>query len=189
MEAVSPVRGEEFPLQPRFIALCTLLAALLAPPPALASTLPRADFRARPVLGIGGGQAIGLAFDAAIDEQLAFGAAIGSRAWLGANASARVLYRFWQAGRDPLSVCALLGAQAAGPAFQTLTEVEPVAGLVAAYPITPEWTVRAVLAAGLFGNELLRPAGIEVAYRFHPRLEVTIGFNGRGDLAGLKLDL
>lgn len=175
-------------MKPRLVLALLPLACSLAAP-AAASTLPRPDFGARPVLGLGGGQAIGLSFDAPIDDRLALGAAIGSRAWVGANAEARGLYRFWQAGRDPLTLCWVLGAQAAGPAFQTLTEVEPVAGIAAAYPITPQWTIRGVLAAGMLGYEPLRPTGIEVSYRFHPHMEGTIGFNGRGDVAGLKIDL
>ena len=166
-----------------------LFLVLAAAPAAGASTLPRPDFGSQPVLGAGGGQAIGLAFDVPIDDRLALGAAIGSRAWVGAKAEARGLYRFWQAGREPLTLCWVVGVQAAGPAFSTLTEIEPVVGIAAAYPVGQGWTVRGVLAAGLIGYDRLRPAGLEVAYRFHPRMEGTIGFNGNGDVAGLKIDI
>ncbi len=176
-------------MKPRIVLLSTMLATLALSPQARASTLPRADFGDRPALAAGGGQSLNVAFEAPIDDRLAFGMVAGSRAFVGAAAEAHARYRFMQIGRDPLTLAWLVGAQAAGPAFQNLTEIEPVLGLLVAYPLTPEWTLRASLAAGVLGYELLRPAGIELGYRFLPRMEATVGFNGRGDVAGLRFVL
>lgn len=173
-------------MNPRIVLLSTMLAVLAASPPVLASSLPRADFGPRPTLGAGGGQSLNVAFEAPVDDRLAFGMVVGSRAFVGAAAEAHARYRFWQAGGDRLMLAWLVGAQAAGPAFQNLKEIEPVLGLLVAYPLTPDWTLRASVAAGVLGHELLRPAGFELAYRFHASMEATVGFNGRGDMAGLK---
>lgn len=173
-------------MNPRTLLLSTLFA-LLAAPAAGASTLARADFGDRPAFTAGGGQSLNVGLEAPVDDRMALGFVAGSRAFVGAAAEAHVRWRFWQAGRDPLTVAWIIGAQAAGPAFQNFTEAEPVLGAALAYPITPQLTARATLAAGVLGLELLRPAGFELGYRFQPAMEVTVGYNFRGDVAGLKL--
>lgn len=173
-------------MNPRIPLFSTLLV-MLATPPASASTLARADFGDRPTFSAGGGQSLNVAFEAPLDDRMALGFVAGSRAFVGAAAEAHVRWRFWQAGRDPLAVAWIIGAQAAGPAFQNFTEFEPVLGAALAYPLTPQLTARATLAAGVLMLELLRPAGFELGYRFNPSMEVTIGYNFRGDVAGLKL--
>jgi hypothetical protein len=181
-------RQEEIPLNPRTIALTASLAWSLAGP-AAASTLPPLDIGTRPIVSAGGGQSLNLGFDTPVDDRLALGASIGSRTFVGAHAGVRATYRMLSSGRDPLTVSGVLGAQASGPAFQNLTAVAPVVGLAGAWPLAPAWTLQAYAVFALYGADQLRPAGVEVSYRVEPRLELTLGYNGRGDVIGLRWTL
>lgn len=157
---------------------------------AQASTLPRADFDRRPVLALGGGQALGISFDTPLNSNWSVGAALGSRAFVGARVEFRSLYRL--IGLEPQAMYQLAwmaGAQAAGPAFGRLDTVAPLLGVVGAYQPLPQWVLRASLAGAYPSSEPWRASGIELSYRYSPSLELTVGYNGRGDVLGLKLML
>lgn len=173
----------------RIVALSTALL-LAAAAPAAASSLPRADFSgSSPNIGIGAGFGnLSGAFDLPLSREWQIGLGVSSLFGAGANADLRVLYRFWNAGANPFTLALLAGVQADGGAFNALGNIEPIAGLAAAYPITSQLVIRANAVAGVMNRSLLRPAGVEVGYRFHPNMEFTVGANGRGDYVGVNLN-
>lgn len=172
----------------RILRLAFSGMAVVLATPAQASTLPRADFEQRPLLALGGGQALGLSFDVPLNANWSLGAALGSRAFVGARAEFRALYRLVGAdGGGRYQLAGMFGSQAAGPAFGRLNTLAPLLGITGAYQMLPQWTLRASLAGAYPSSEMWRSSGIEVGYRYSSGLELTIGYNGRGDLLGLKL--
>jgi hypothetical protein len=179
------------------IALAVLTLGGLS---AEASTMPRADFgRNSRVLGIGLGNGIGASIDAAVQPNLTLGGALGSGVY-GFNTTRwdlRMLYRFVDGGRRNLSVAGLLGLWG-DTAYQRALGLAPglEIGFALSYPFTREVTGRLNLAVPYYGtlggpyfNAFGGPsAGFELAYRFQPHLEGTLGVNGLGGILGLKLN-
>ncbi|MEB3284198.1 MAG: hypothetical protein VKN33_02805 [Candidatus Sericytochromatia bacterium] len=155
-----------------------------------ASTLPRADFGTESVLGLGGGQSVGLSVDTPLNTHWAMGLALGLRAFVGARAEFRAMYRLEDSVlRAPYQLAGLVGAQAKGPSFDKLEQIAPLIGIVGAFQPFPNWLLRATIAGAYPSDEIWRASGLEIAYRYNSRLELTVGYNGRGDVLGIKLTL
>ena len=181
----------------RWMVPVALAACLFTALPAAASTMPRADFggiNAR-YFGIGIGNGLGVSLDVALNRQFSLGGSIGSGVLGTIEANRydiRGLYAFVPGGRRNLSIAGILGLWG-GTSYST-QYLEVGVGL--AYPFTPLLTGRLNLVVPFYGllagpyyNTWGGPAGgIELAYKFQPHLEGTIGSNGQGNLLGLKLD-
>lgn len=177
-----------------------LILTLLAASGAEASTMPRADFtRGSRVLGLGAGNGIGASIDVAVSPQLSLGGAVGSGVF-GFNTTrwdVRMLYQFVNGGRRNLSVVGLLGVWG-DSGYRTVLGLAPglEIGFGLSYPFTRELTGRLNLAVPYYGslggpyfNAFGGPsAGVEIAYRFQPHLEGTLGSNGLGGVLGAKLN-
>jgi hypothetical protein len=179
------------------------LAAIAPTAPALASSLPRADFGDRPTvsLGLGGNQAWSaggsLAVDLPVWDSLALGGAVGTSLAGGLNYDLRAAYRFVSAGQYTPAVAAVVGAWGAPgqPNFTSSLGVAPYIGFALAYPINERFNIRLDLTYATFynyaaaGETLLflggpPSSGLEVGYKLLPNLEATLGINGRGDFLG-----
>lgn len=170
------------------LALALVWSSLSAP--ALASTMPHADFaRNTLALGLGNGISGSADFPLNRDWMLGAGANFSYLGMTGASLDVHALYKILRGTGDAgrLDLDLMGGVQGSG--FGTL-RFDPFIGVALAYPFTPRLTGRLNIAVGLPGAGLLggwgvAPAGIELGYRFTPRLEGTIGYNGRGDVLGL----
>lgn len=173
---------------PATLAACAL--ALLAAAPAQASSMPRADFGAKPYLGLGLGNGVSLSFDAPLNRDMALGASLGTgfvtSRW--SNVDVRFLYKLLHGGTQRPFVDLLVGVQGGGLGFN-LGGFEPIVGVGLAYAFTPQLTLRGNLVAGVNSRGFIGPSGIELGYKFSPQLEGTIGGNGRGDVLGLKFTI
>lgn len=180
-------------------ALGTLvgLAAALSCGPALASNLPGADFTpTERAVGVGIGYGGGLSVDAALNNGMLIGlSAARLAAPLGNRFDMRLLYKFINGEDNGLSIVGILGLWGdtgfAGSPFPFLPPIEGGFGL--AYPVTKQLTGRLNLvvplfvpirAFDIFGGPA---AGLEVGYKFRPAIEGTLGFNGQGNLIGMRM--
>ncbi len=166
------------------LALAILAAAAT---PAQASSLPRADFGARPYLGLGLGNGVSLSFDAPLNADMSLGASLGTGFVLSKSSSVdvRFLYKLLRGGSQRPTIDLLVGAQGGGTGF-TLGGFEPMVGVALAYAFTPQLTLRGNIVAGVTSRGVIGPSGLELGYKFSPQLEGTFGGNGRGDVLGLK---
>lgn len=175
----------------RFTAPLAFLALITLAAPAAASSLPKADIT-RPTLGLGLGNGASLSLDAPVSGDLSLGGAIGAPAFTAGNLDLRLLYKLVRGGRQRLHLSLLGGVQFNSSRFTVLGGPEPMLGVALAYPFTSQLTGRANIVVGLgpnIGSSSMRPSGLELAYRFTPTLEGTFGWNGRGDILGLKFSL
>lgn len=173
--------------------------------PAMASTLPEADFTyGQRVLGLGIGQGISGSVDVPISRQVSLGGAIGIPAFALSEFDVRGLYKFVDGGRKGFTLDGILGVLGATALYPGAPPANLEVGIGMAYPFTDKiiGRVNLVIVPFLFGNNgnagfVANPAfyngifagpsgGLEVAYRFTPRLEGTLGENGLGNLLGLK---
>jgi len=169
-----------------------------------ASTMPRADLGGRNnYFGIGLGNGVSASVDLGLTRQLTLGGSIGT-GLLGYSEpnryDIRLLYDFIAGGRHNLSVAGIIGLWGgsywswANTPFNLAPGIEVGVGL--AYPFTPRFTGRLNLVVPYYGitggpyyNYWGGPSGgLELAYKFQPHLEGTLGTNGQGNLLGLKLD-
>lgn len=170
-------------------AMATTAIALTTALPAQASSMPRADFGSRPYLGLGLGNGVSVSFDAPLNGDMALGLSGGTGVFNRVSSvDVRFLYKFLRGGVGRPTVALLAGMQGGGAGY-TLGGFEPMVGIGLAYGITPALTIRGNIVAGLGSRNWIGPSGIELAYKFTPTLEGTIGGNGRGDVIGLKFSI
>lgn len=174
------------------VALAPCGAILAKAGEAFASTLPGADER-HTLLGGGVGSGAGVSIDAALstETRLGFSAGFG-RVFTAPHFDVRLAQRL-PTGTRNFSLSLIAGAFGLGLPFPI--GVEAGAGL--AYEFTPRIAGRLNLVFGFvpFGISALDywwsapAAGFELAYQFTPQLEGSLGYNGRGEVLGLKLRL
>jgi hypothetical protein len=169
-------------------AACIATMALSAP--ALASSMPKADFGRSNTLGLGVGNGVSLSIDFPVSGDLSLGGALSAQGFVSNTADLRLLYKLMPGGTGRLHLDLLGGVQIYGPRFGQFTSFDPFIGVALAYPFTSRLTGRLNVAGafntGGLGFNGTRASGIELAYEFSPNLEGTIGANGRGDFLGLK---
>ncbi|HEY9720488.1 MAG TPA: hypothetical protein V6D47_00630 [Oscillatoriaceae cyanobacterium] len=172
--------------------LTAAVAWALMAGPALASSMPHADF-SHNTLGLGLGSGIAASADFPLNRDWMLGVAanlsyFGTFGNFGSSVDVHALYKILRgtgsAGKLDLDI--LGGVQG----FST-TSFDPFIGVALAYPFTPRLTGRLNLALGLPGLfpggwGVVGPSGIELGYKFSSRLEGTIGENGHGDVLGLS---
>lgn len=181
------------------LILAALATGVLATP-ALASTLPQADFPAnRRLLGIGAGSDnVSVSLDVPLSTALSIGGSVNLPG-VGIGTSrliydVRGLYQFIDGGRRNLSIAGILGFWGThwyGGGFTNNLEL----GFGLAYPFTQQITGRLNLIVPYYGIlegpyyfTLGGPAaGLEIAYLFNPQIEGTLGVNGQGGLLGLNI--
>lgn len=173
------------------LALTLLLASTV---PALASSLPVAEAD-RTSLSIGLGPS--LAFDANIAPRMLLGGSVGLPFLVSGSSSGRydvrLSYKFLQEGAFSLSgIFGVWGSvNFVNPSISRWAGLELGVGL--SYRFTPQLTGRLNIVPG-FGFPLgtgvadfYPPAGgFELAYRFSNSFEGSIGYNGQGDIIGLR---
>ena len=174
-------------------------AALMTPftPSAEASTLPKAEAN-RSAIAIGFGPSV--SFDAVIAPRLTLGGSLGLPFLVeGTNQvtgryDVRLAYKFLQEGR--LSVTGIVGVwgNANFDDFSRSRYAGLELGIGLAYRFNNKLTGRLNLVPGFtfpvrFNrvSDYYPPAGgFELAYRFSPSVEGTLGYNGQGDILGLR---
>jgi len=180
------------------VALATLLLAATAVSlPAQASTMPKAETdQSSFVLGLGPS----LSFDARLAQNVTLGASVGLPFLIegfdrvSSRYDVRVVYNFFQQGNFFLSgIFGIWGnVNFSNTTLSRWAGLE--LGLGLAYKFTPQLTGRLNIVPGYnffgsraFFNDFYAPAGgVELAYKFSPTFEGTIGYNGQGDLIGLR---
>lgn len=178
-----------------------LTASCLFALPAAASTMPRADMAGKDAryFGLGIGNGLSASVDVGLSKDVTLGASLGTGLYQGeySRFDVRMLYDFVNGGRRGLSVAGILGLWGGsrwGTAYSLAPGVEIGFGL--AYPFTRQLTGRLNLVVPYFGlaggpyYDLFGgpSGGVELAYKFQPHIEGTIGSNGHGNLLGLKLN-
>lgn len=179
------------------VAAASVMA--LGAAPADASTLPDAAIPGGPVLGVGLGPSLSLDFP--LSDRASLGVAVGIPFYEFnvAVADARLMYRLTD--RTPVAVSLLAGAFigfGGKPALVTTPiGVEVGVGLSHTFASSPV-TVRGNIVVGIptgnrfprFGAGFFSPSsGLELGYKFSPTIEGTLGFNGMGDVLGLRVML
>lgn len=178
----------------------TILLTALTSQPAQASSIPKAEVEHS---SIGFGIGPSLAGDFKLAPQVSLGASFGLPFLVdgfgntpNSRYDVRVVYRFLQQGGFSLS--GILGVWGninfANMAVSRWAGLE--LGLGLAYQFTPQLTGRLNLVGGYFFNggvavfgfrDYYPPAGgFELAYQFNPNIEGSIGYNGQGDILGLR---
>lgn len=177
-------------------ALSLMLATTAISAPALASSMPKAEAdRSSIVIGLGPS----FAFDANIAPHMLLGGSLGLPFLVeGTNRvtgryDVRLTYEFLQQGA--FSLAGIFGVwgnvRFDNPSISRFFGLELGVGL--AYRFTPQLTGRLNIVPGFawpFGvgvADFYPPAGgFELAYRFTPSFEGTLGYNGQGDIIGLR---
>ncbi|MNX83720.1 hypothetical protein D3C86_1154940 [compost metagenome] len=182
-------------------ATIAVAAACMVALPALASTMPRADIAGKDsrYFGLGIGNGLSASVDFALNKDVTLGASLGTGLYQAeySRFDIRLLYDFVNGGRRNLSVAGIIGLWGGsrwGSAYSFAPGIEIGFGL--AYPFTRELTGRLNLVVpyyGLSGGPYYDlfggpSGGVELAYKFQPHIEGTIGSNGQGNLLGLKLN-
>jgi hypothetical protein len=167
-------------------ALATSLAVLLFAAPAMASTMPRADFGNRPTLGLGLGWGVGASLDVPLSGLASLGAGVSFTRFNTGGANVRFLYKLIHGGGG-LTLDLLVGGDVGYVFAGGSTAFGPFAGVALAYPFTRQLTGRLNLAVNPLAFGSPDASGIELGYKFSPTMEGTIGGNGRGDFLGLKM--
>lgn len=176
-------------------AICTSLTALLAAGPALASTMPAADRTATAVM-LGSGPAVG------------FGWSPGQRWSFGVSAAVpfffyqdfgTLRYGAWgmyqlleQDGFYMAGIAGLYG-DVYVPDANRYSPVGLQLGAALAYRLNKRLTLRLNIVPGVSlrlppaGWVVFPPAGgAEIAWRMQDNLELSLGYNGSGDILGLN---
>lgn len=176
--------------------IATLLMTTLLASPSYASSLPDADITQK--VGIGTGPSLSLDFK--LNPKTSLGLSVGSPFYRGIFSSGtydvRLLYKFVDQSKFALSgVIGVAGNQA----FRAGLVSAPIgveAGIALSYQFIPKLTGRLNIVGGIpfsgngvfsFYNYLAPASGIEIAYKFTPNIEGTLGGNGQGDLLGLNI--
>lgn len=160
--------------------------------PASASSLLAADL-SRNTFGLGVGDGVSLSLDFPLSSRFSLGGSLNaggffinrSTTWIG-NFDLRGQYQLIE--RSPLTLSIIAGVAAYAPGFVN-PGFAPFVGVGLAYPFTRQLTGRLNLLAGFGpgGFYANSPYGFELAYKFTPAIEGTLGYNGRGDVLGLKI--
>ncbi len=182
-------------------------ALVMTQTPALASSLPGADYGERPVLGVGLGAGLGwrpggsLAVTWPVLDQLAVGGALASTFAGGVTFDVRGVYRFVEGSREGPAIAGIVGLWGAAgglgpdPRFTMGVPLAPAIGFGLAYSPLDKLAIRLNLAYSPFfayGTEALGfiggppSTGVEAGYQLAPGLEVTAGLNGNGDILGFS---
>lgn len=164
--------------------------------PAAASTMPKAEAdRSSVVIGLGPS----LSFDANLAPNMLLGASVGLPFLVSgfngvpARYDVRLTYEFLQQGGFSLAgIFGIWGnVRFDNPSISRWVGLELGVGL--AYKFTPQLTGRLNIVPGFgfpFGTgvaDFYPPAsGFELAYRFNSNFEGSIGYNGQGDIIGLR---
>jgi hypothetical protein len=161
------------------------LLALMAPH-AAASTLPAADGSGT-VLGTGVGNGVGVSVDGRLSGDTRLGVSLGMSLPLGLvpNYELRLAHRV-RTGTGRLDLALMGGAFGAGAAMPLGAELG--AGL--AYELVPRLTgrVNVLIGTNFVSGVMFTPSsGAELGFAFTPRLEGTLGYNGRGEVLGLRI--
>jgi hypothetical protein len=168
------------------LAASVMAATLLVSSPALASTMPKADFGGSPVLGLGVGYGVGVSFDAPVSSQLSLGVAGHFAYFNTVHGDLRLLYKLLHGGGG-LTLDLLAGAGYGGVPSANAYAFSPFVGVALAYPFTNRFTGRLNVGINPLNPGGVTASGIELGYKFSNTLEGTIGGNGLGDFLGLKL--
>ena len=180
-------------LYPAILASSVLLYSTSAQ----ASTMPKAETdHASLVIALGPS----FSYDALIAPRMTLGFSLGLPFLLEGTKNisgrydVRLNYKFLQEG--PFSLSGILGVWGSSrfDDFSKSRWAGLELGVGMAYRFTPKLTGRLNIVPGLaypFGpgkfTDYYAPAGgAELAYRFTPTLEGTIGYNGQGDVLGLR---
>lgn len=161
------------------LAASILAASLFTSGPALASTMPKADFGGSPTLGLGVGYGVGVSIDAPISPLLSIGIAGHFNRFSQVYGDARLLYKLVHGGGG-LTLDLLAGAGYGGG-------IDPFIGVALAYPFTNRLTGRLNVGINPLAYTSYSASGLELGYKFSNTLEGTIGVNGLNDVLGLKL--
>ncbi len=179
----------------RFNALIVSMALLAVSLPAAASTMPKAEVD-RSSIAIGLGPSV--SFDSLIAPKLTLGGSLGLPFLVSGGNSGRydirANYKFFQQGAFSLSgIFGVWGnVNFNSPSLSRYVGLELGVGL--SYRFTPELTGRVNIVPGFtfpfnsarFVDYYPPAGGFELAYRFNPGFEGTIGYNGQGDVLGLR---
>lgn len=180
------------------LALLCAVAAMQPLSQAKASTMPKAEVD-RSSISIGLGPSVSL--DSKIGPMTSLGGSLGLPFLVDGGVSGRydlrLTHRFLKQNNFSLSgIVGVWGnARFDKPASSRYVGLE--LGLGLAYQFTPQLTGRLNLVPGLtfpFGPgrvaDYYPPAGgFELAYRFNRDLEGTLGYNGQGDILGLRFTI
>lgn len=176
-------------------AICTSLVSLLITSPVLASTMPAAD-RSASAVSLGSGPAVGFGWQPA--PRWSFGASAAAPFYYfqdfgtlryGAWAMYQLLEQdgFYMAG-----VAGLYG-DVYFPDFNRYSPVGLQLGAALAYKLNKRLTLRLNIVPGVslrlppVGWVVFPPAGgAEIAWRMQDQLELSLGYNGNGDILGLS---
>jgi hypothetical protein len=167
-----------------------MIAGLSAP--AFASSMPKADFGGRNTLGLGVGNGVSVSLDFPLSHMVSLGGALSLTRFSSNTLDLRLLYKLVPGGGSGRLTLDLLGGlQVYGPSFGNFNSFDPFLGVALAYPFTSRLNGRlniaaAFLSSSAFSFDATRASGLELAYEFTPTLEGTLGYNGRGDVIGLK---
>ncbi|MGV3522961.1 MAG: hypothetical protein ACO1RX_01980 [Candidatus Sericytochromatia bacterium] len=178
-------------------ALATLAILGLSQQGAQASTMPKAEANTSSVV-IGLGPSV--SFDAVLAPRMTLGASLGLPFLVeGTNRvtgryDVRLAYKFLQEG--PFSLAGIFGVwgnvRFDNPSVSRWIGLELGVGM--SYRFTPQLTGRLNIVPGFsfpFPGagiaDFYPPAGgFELAYQFNPNFEGTLGYNGQGDILGLR---
>lgn len=181
------------------LSLTALSVSLLLTGPVQASTLPKAEVdHSAFVFALGPS----IALDFKLAPQVSLGGSLGLPFLVegfnnGVNSryDVRVMYRFLQQSGFSLSGIFGVWGNANFSNTQLSRWVGLELGLGLAYKFTPQLTGRLNLVGGynFFGGrgfnfyDYYPPAsGFELGYKLNPNLEGTLGYNGQGDILGLR---
>lgn len=164
------------------LAASLMAASILAAGPAMASTMPKADFGGSPTLGLGVGYGVGVSIDAPVSPMLSLGIAGHFNRFSQVYGDARLLYKLLHGGGG--LTLDLLGGVGYGVG---VSGVDPFIGVALAYPFTSRLTGRLNIGINPLAYTSYSASGIELGYKFSNTLEGTIGANGLNDFLGLKL--
>lgn len=185
----------------RLGAALTLLLAFGPAMPALASTMPGADDTGTR-LGVGiGPEGLALSLDAPVTSVFRLGASLGTGypVFSPASFDIRGTYQLPSVGVPHLELM-VIGGVIGGFGYTGLTSPAGLnggieAGAGAAYTFVPKLVGRLNLVYGIpfvggYPYFAVAPAsGIELGYKFSPKIEGTIGYSGRGEVLGLRFGL
>ncbi len=167
--------------------LAALPALLLLVGPAAASTLPAADERRATVFGTGVGNGFGISVDGTLSGDTRLGVALGIALPLGLVPNYDLRMSHWiRTGAPRLDLALMAGAFGVGAVMPLGAQIG--AGL--SYELVGRLTGRLnmLLGTNFVSGVLFAPSsGVELGFAFTPRLEGTVGYNGRGEVLGLRI--
>jgi hypothetical protein len=192
-------------------ATCAILLTVTASRSAMASSLPAMPEDARPVIGMGLGPS--LSVDWRLFEPLSLGISAGMTLFDATSFrfdtstfglvryDLRGVYLLRDGGATNVSISLIAGLWGDTSFLRQTVEGLPFGlqgGIALSYPFLTNLVGRINFVAGYpffpspsgFFSGLFAPAaGLEIAYYVSPSLELTFGYNGQGDVFGLRWHL